>query len=81
MTDQTEQYAAVFGETSRRVMRALIEFAQGISPALDPLDVGRMVAGAGLWIMATRVGRAGAAAQLRALADHIDRGGELPTVN
>ena len=46
---QQADHAALFGQTGRAVMAALVEFARGLEPQFTPEETARMVAAAGDW--------------------------------
>jgi hypothetical protein len=71
MTELTsDQYVAV-GET---VMAAVLDFARGCEPVMTPLETARAFMGAAAMLAGRVIGREGAVAMLRHLADHLERG-------
>ena len=76
MTDPDPQaeHADIFGRTARAVIDAAVEFADSVQPTLTPFDSARIYLGAGAHLAGAAVGRAGAVALLRDLADALEAG-------
>jgi len=73
-TDLQAEHAAIFGRTARAVIAAATVFAEGVQPVLSPFDAARIYLAAGAHLAGAAVGRAGAVALLRDLADSLERG-------
>jgi hypothetical protein len=62
-------------------MRAVIEFARGVSSVMTPLECAKQFMAASAWLAATVVGRHGAIALLRRLATALERGEQTGAAN
>lgn len=71
----------VFVLTTKRLMDAAAQFTRDIHPSMDTIDVARVFLATGGWLAAGAVGREPAAEMLRALADGLERGDDLQTLN
>lgn len=72
--DRQAEHAEIFGRTARAVIQAAVTFADGVRPTLTPFDSARIYLAAGATLAGAAVGRAGAVALLRDLADALEAG-------
>jgi hypothetical protein len=82
MTDEQQaRAAALFGTVARQLMQAAADFAKGVAGHLSAFDVARLYVGTGIWLAAQVAGRTEAVAMLRSLADQLESGDDLRTLN
>jgi hypothetical protein len=68
------EHAAAFGEMSRGVIGAALEFTEGVRPHLSQFDVARAYLAAAVLLASGVGGRTCAVELLRDLADSLERG-------
>ncbi len=75
------EHAELYGQVSKRLMKAALEFTQGLREHFHPGEVGRMYLAVGAWLVGMAGGRGEAVAELRTLADSLEAGTERQTLN